>query len=65
MKFGELRRLLNTVPIGADDDPVVFRDADNGEVFDVKDVEYEGMSYDEGGNATSVGGTVWLKGEPY
>lgn len=63
MTIGELRRLLNTVPIGSDRDPVMFMDRENVELYTLKEFEYEGTSYDEGGNATSVGGTLWLKGE--
>jgi hypothetical protein len=63
MLVKELRRLLNTVPVTADNDPVMFMDRENVEMYSLKDLEYEGTSYDEGGNATSVGGTLWLRGE--
>ncbi|MEU8840268.1 hypothetical protein AB0D97_14205 [Streptomyces roseus] len=63
MTFGELRRLLNTVPITADRDPVMFLDTDTADVFELHAVRHEGPSYDEGGNVTSVGGTVWIRGE--
>lgn len=62
MTFGELRRLLNTVPITADRDPVMFLDVENVDVYELLSVNYEATSYDEGGNETSVGGTVWLRG---
>ncbi|OKI19293.1 hypothetical protein [Streptomyces sp. CB03911] len=65
MTFGELRRLLNTVPIGADNDPVMVMDLDTVELLDIKAVEYEGPTYDEGGNVTSLGGIVWLKAEAH
>lgn len=65
MTIGELRRLLNTMPIDSDRDPAVFLDTANVEMFDLKELKYEGASYDECGNVTSVGGTLWLRGEPH
>ncbi|MFF3363560.1 hypothetical protein [Streptomyces misionensis] len=63
MLVKELRRLLNTVPITADNDPVMFMDRENVEMYSLKELKHEGASYDEGGNVTSVGGTLWLNGE--
>lgn len=51
MTFGELRRLLNTVPITADLDHVMFLDDDSGDAFDVNAVEHRA---DEE--------AVWLRG---
>jgi hypothetical protein len=65
MTFGELIRALNTVPITAHNDPVMFLDRDNVEMFDIKRVQYEQQSDDGEGNVTSVGGTVWIYGETH
>ncbi|MGW2950749.1 hypothetical protein [Streptomyces eurythermus] len=63
MTFGELRRLLNTVPITADNDPVFFLEIDAVGIHDVTGVRYEAARYDEwGGLVDEPGGTVWLTG---
>jgi len=56
MKFGELRRLMNTVPITADNDEVSLLDTDTADVFEITGVRYVGPDAD--GNP----GTVWLRG---
>jgi hypothetical protein len=56
MKFGEFRRLMNTVPITADNDEVSLLDTDTADVFRITGVHYVGPDAD--GNH----GTVWLRG---
>lgn len=56
MKFGEFRRLMNAVPVTADDDEVSLLDTDTADVFEITGVRYTGP--DDEGNA----GTVWLRG---
>lgn len=41
---------------------VVFQNKDSGEIFSVEEVFYEPQSSDEGGNPTSTGATVFIRG---
>lgn len=41
---------------------VVFQDSSTGEIFSIEEVTYEPRSCDEGGNPTSTGATLFLRG---
>ncbi|MFC8583197.1 hypothetical protein ACFUGD_01265 [Streptomyces sp. NPDC057217] len=62
MTFGELRRLLNTMPLTADDDPVMFLDVEAAYLYDIERVHHDDVRHDD---PRTEGGTVMIFGHEH